>query len=177
MFSAEQAKGLSMIFLETVGQETATTKRVLAAVPESQLDFKLGEKGRTARELMWHLVRSEEWFGGGVAAGDFSADGSEGPAPATASEIVAHYERHLPPVIEKLQALSGEQLAKPVNFFNILNLPLVLYLDLWIRHTVHHRGQLSAYLRAMNARVPDIYGGSADEPFEMPAGTTSGNGS
>jgi uncharacterized damage-inducible protein DinB len=45
----------------------------------------------------------------------------------------------------------------------------VLYLDVWMHHTIHHRGQLSTYLRAMNARVPDIYGGSADEQFEMPA--------
>jgi uncharacterized damage-inducible protein DinB len=169
MFSAEQAKGLSTIFLETLRNEIGTTRRVLAAVPESQLDFKLGEKGRTARELMWHLARSEEWFAGCIAAGDFNADGSEGQAPGKAADIVAHYDQHLPPVVEKLQALPGEQLAKSANFFNVLNLPLVLYLDVWIRHTVHHRGQLSAYLRAMNARVPDIYGGSADEPFEMPA--------
>jgi uncharacterized damage-inducible protein DinB len=51
----------------------------------------------------------------------------------------------------------------------VFNLPLVLYMDFWIKHTVHHRGQLSMQLRAMNARVPDIYGGSADEPFAMPA--------
>jgi hypothetical protein len=56
-----------------------------------------------------------------------------------------------------------------VSFFNVFNLPLVLYMDFWIKHTVHHRGQLSMHLRAMNARVPDIYGGSADEPFAMPA--------
>jgi uncharacterized damage-inducible protein DinB len=41
--------------------------------------------------------------------------------------------------------------------------------DFWIKHTVHHRGQLSMQLRAMNAHVPDIYAGSADEPFQMPA--------
>jgi hypothetical protein len=63
----------------------------------------------------------------------------------------------------------GEKLAAFVNFFNAFNLPLVLYMDFWIKHTVHHRGQLSMHLRAMNAHVPDIYGGSADEPFGKPA--------
>ena len=169
MFSADQAKGLSVVFLQSVGSEVPTTRRVLAAVPEAQLDFKLGEKGRTARELMWHLVRSEEWFAKGIAAGDFSADPSDGPSPATVAEILAHYDQQVPATIEKLQALSGEQLGAPVNFFGAFNLPLVLYIDFWMHHTVHHRGQLSAYLRAMNAHVPDIYGGSADEPFEMPA--------
>jgi uncharacterized damage-inducible protein DinB len=169
MFTPEQAKGLSMVFLQGLGTEVPTTRRVLAAVPEAQLDFKLGEKGRTARELMWHLIRGEEWFANGIAAVDFSADAAEGPAPATAAEIVAYYDQHVPEAVEKLHALSGEQLAKSVNVFNVFNLPLVLYIDFWIKHTVHHRGQLSAYLRAMNAHVPDIYGGSADEPFQMPA--------
>jgi hypothetical protein len=75
----------------------------------------------------------------------------------------------VPPIADKIGALSGEKLAAPANFFNVFNLPLVLYMDFWIKHTVHHRGQLSMQLRAMNARVPDIYGGSADEPFAMPA--------
>ena len=169
MFSPDQAKGIAQVFLQSLSTEVPTTKRVLACVPEAQMDFKLGEKGRTARELMWHLAHSEEWFAGCIAAGDFSADPSDGPAPATAAEVLAHYEEHVPPIIEKLQALSGEQLATPVSFFGAFNLPLVLYIDFWIHHTIHHRGQLSTYLRAMNAHVPDIYGGSADEPLEMPA--------
>jgi uncharacterized damage-inducible protein DinB len=169
MFSPDQAKGLALVFLQSLGNEVPTTRRVLAAVPDAQLDFKLGEKGRTTRELMWHIVRSEIWFAGGVAAGDFRADASEGPAPATVAEIVACHDRELPPSLEKITALSGDTLATPVSFFGAFNLPLVLYLDFWIKHTVHHRGQLSMHLRAMNAHVPDIYGGSADEPFQMPA--------
>jgi uncharacterized damage-inducible protein DinB len=171
MFSPEQAKGLSMVFLQGISTEVPTTRRVLAAMPEGRLDFKLGDKGRTAGELMWHIVRSEEWFARGVAAGDFSADGAEGPPPATVAEILAYYDAHVPAAVDKLHALTGEQLAAPVNFFNVFHLPLVLYMDFWAKHTVHHRGQLSTYLRAMNARVPDIYGGSADEPFQMPAAT------
>jgi uncharacterized damage-inducible protein DinB len=61
-------------------------------------------------------------------------------------------------------------LAKVVEFFGVMNLPNVLYLGFWNSHSIHHRGQLSTYLRAMNAHVPSIYGGSADEPFVMPAG-------
>jgi uncharacterized damage-inducible protein DinB len=169
MFTPEQAKGMSMVFLQGLSKEIPTTRRVLEAIPESQLDFKLGEKGRTARELMWHIVQSEEWFAKGIAAGDFNVTSEEGAAPASKAEILAYYDQHVPPVIEKLNALSGEQLATPLNFFNVFNLPAVLYLDFWAKHTVHHRGQLSTYARALNAHVPDIYGGSADEPFQMPA--------
>jgi len=169
MFTPDQAKGLSMVFLHSLGSEIPTTRRVLAAVPADQLDFKLGEKGRTTRELMWHLAHSEDWFGECIAAGSFEGDPSDGPAPATTAEILAYYDQHAPALPDKLGVLSGEQLASPTGFFNVFNLPLVLYMDFWIKHTVHHRGQLSMHLRAMNAHVPDIYGGSADEPFQMPA--------
>ena len=47
----------------------------------------------------------------------------------------------------------------------IMNFPAVVYLQFLNNHMIHHRGQLSTYLRAMNAHVPSIYGGSADEPF------------
>lgn len=169
MFSPDQAKGLSMVFLQGMGSEVPTTKRVLAAVPEGQLEFKLGEKGRTTRELMWHIVRSEEWFAKAVIDGAFDMQWSDGAAPGTVAEIVAHYDQHVPALVAQIHGVSGEQLAKQANFFNVLNLPLVLYMDVWVKHTVHHRGQLSMHLRAMNAHVPDIYGGSADEPFQMPA--------
>ncbi|MFN7998596.1 MAG: DinB family protein [Bryobacteraceae bacterium] len=169
MFSPDQAKSLSMVLLKGLSTEIPTTRRVLAAMPDAQLDFKLGEKGRTMRELAWHLVRSEEWFAGGVLAGEFDSNWSDGTGPATVAEILAHYDQHVPSTVAKLDGLSGEQLAKPVNFFNVFTLPLVLYIDFWAKHSVHHRGQLSTYLRAVNAHVPDIYGGSADEPFQMPA--------
>jgi uncharacterized damage-inducible protein DinB len=165
----EQAKLLAEVFVNQLEDEFKTTKRVLAAVPEDRLDYKLGEKGRTARELMWHIVGSEIWFGSGLAAGEFAAPGEEEPAPPTVAEMVAVFETQVPPVIEKVKALTGERLATPMNFFNVMNVPAVLYLPFWASHTIHHRGQLSTYLRAMNARVPDIYGGSADEPFQMPA--------
>ena len=83
--------------------------------------------------------------------------------------MVAFYEKSLPAALAKVKALSGEDLAKVISFFNVFNLPNVMYLNFMNSHSIHHRGQLSTYLRAMNAHVPSIYGGSADEPFEMPA--------
>ncbi|SRR5579871_2658797 len=169
MLTPDQAKLLSRVYLQSLENEIPITRRVLAAVPENQLDFKLGDKGRTARELMWHLARSEAWFGSCVVAGNFDSDGSDGPAPETGAEILAYYDEHVPPVSGRIANLSGEHLAQVASFFGVFNLPVVLYVDFWIKHTVHHRGQLSMQIRAMNGRVPDIYGGSADEPFQMPA--------
>lgn len=168
MFTPEQAKTIADLFLLLIERETQTTRRVLQAVPADQLEFKLGDKGRTTRELMWHVVTSDSWFGDSIAAGSFAAEGGQPPAPASKDEMLAVYEKNVPAAIAKCRALTGERLATMVNFLNVFNLPLVLYLNVWMVHTVHHRAQLATYLRAMNAHVPDIYGGSADEPFQMP---------
>lgn len=166
-----EAKGLSQMFLAGVERESQTTRKVVAAIPENQLDFKLGDKGRTARELAWHLVASEIWFADGIFKGDFTTPEAEMPAKASVKDILAVYDT-LPAKINKLKGMSGDDLAKEVSFFGVMNFPNVTYLGFLSNHSIHHRGQLSAYLRAMNAHVPSIYGGSADEPFQMPAGAS-----
>ncbi len=167
----QEAQGLATYLLQHLDQEHATTRKVLAAVPGEQLNFKLGEKGRTAAELMWHLVQSERWFGEGIANLNLHAFADEGAPPRTAGEIVATFDREIPGIITKVKSLTAEQLATPVDFAGFAKLPVVIYIGWWAHHTIHHRGQLSTYLRAMNAHVPSIYGGSADEPFE--AATTA----
>ncbi len=79
------------------------------------------------------------------------------------------FDRDVVPLLERVKSLTPEQLATPVNFMNFANLPAVIYIGWWANHMIHHRGQLSTYLRAMNAHVPSIYGGSADEPYGMAA--------
>jgi uncharacterized damage-inducible protein DinB len=164
-----EAKAIADVLLGGVESEYPTTRKILAALPENQLEFKLGEKGRTARELAWHLAASEVWFADGIASRDFSKPETPMPADATVADVVAFYEKEMPAHIARIKSLSGEDLAKEVSFFGFMNSPNVLYLGFLTNHSVHHRGQLSAYLRAMNAHVPSIYGGSADEPFQMPA--------
>ena len=70
--SPAEAKSLAGMLIEGIEREYEITKKVVAAVPPDQMDFKLGEKGRTMRELTWHLIASEAWFGEAIATGDFS---------------------------------------------------------------------------------------------------------
>lgn len=166
--SAEQAQGLAMVLIQSIEQEIPTTTKILAAVPQDKLNFTLGEKGRSAKDLMWHMVQADIMFTGGVAAGQFARPEAEA-APATSQEIAARYESGVTAALAKVKALSGAQLAAPLNFMGAFNMPAVMYLQFLNNHSIHHRGQLSTYLRAMNAHVPSIYGGSADEPYQMPA--------
>ena len=167
----QEAQGLAMYMCQHLEMERQITRRILAALPEEQLNFKLGEKGRTAAELSWHLIQSERGFAEGVAGFSFNAWPDESHAPATVAEIVAAYDRDVSPLVERLKTMTGEQLATPVSFMGMAPLPVVFYIGWMAHHTIHHRAQLSTYLRAMNAHVPAIYGGSADEP--MAAAATS----
>ena len=164
-----EAKGLAMMMVQGLEREYETTKKVVAALPENQLNFKLGDKGRTACELAWHLISSEAWFADGIIAGDFSRPEPDCPANITVAQMSAGYAEAMPAKFAQIKAMSGEDLAKIVSFFNVFQMPNATYLGFWNNHSIHHRGQLSTYLRAMNAHVPSIYGGSADEPFVMPA--------
>ncbi len=162
-----EAKLLAGILISGIEREYETTKRVIEAVPEDQLDFKLGEKGRTMRELAWHLIASEAWFADVIRTGDFSQ--AEAAASGGVKEMAAFYAKEVPAKIARMKELSGDQLANIVNFFGVMKVPNVMLIGFMNSHSIHHRGQLSAYLRAVNAHVPSIYGGSADEPFDMTA--------
>lgn len=170
MFTPEQAQGMAMFLIQGIENEYTITKKVLAALPEGEKSFKLGDKGRTAQELHWHIVSSELWFLDGIAAGQFGPD--ERPMPATVKEAVDMYAKEFGPKLAKVKELSAEKLAAVVPFFH-MSMPNVVYLSFLSNHSIHHRGQLSTYVRAMNGHVPSIYGGSADEPYDMPAAATA----
>jgi len=168
MIPAAQAKAMADAFLNSIEREFPTTRKVIAAIPEDRTSFKLGEKGRTAAELAWHLIQTEAWFAESLPAGSFGPE-SQAPVPGSVAEMVRWYDQNVPALTEKVKALGGEEFARTLDFFGVFHLPAFAYLNFWMVHSIHHRGYLAAYLRAMNAHVPSIYGGSADEPFQMPA--------
>src|SRR5262245_23667954 len=112
--SPAEAKALADMFIGGIEREAQTTRRVIAAIPENQLDFKLGEKGRTARELAWHLIAADTWFVEGVAKGDFSHPEKEAPPNASVNDMLAYYDE-FPAKVEKLKSLSGDDLAKVIS--------------------------------------------------------------
>jgi uncharacterized damage-inducible protein DinB len=162
---ANAATGLKMYFVQNMKNEYAITKKVLSAVPENRKDYTPHATSRKAGDLAWHIVASELWFMDGVIKGKFEMTSGEPPSPPTIAEAVAEYEKGFTSLMPAVEALSGDHLAKVVDFFG-MKLPTVVYMGFASNHTIHHRGQLSSYLRPMGAKVPDIYGGSADEPFQ-----------
>ncbi len=161
----EQGKLLCKVFADTIQNESETTKKVIRAIPEDKKDYKPEAKAKTAHELAWHIATAEVWFLDGVLAGQFVMD--EGPAaPPTIGGVLEWYETNHRDRVNKLNALAADKLVKPISLFGIMELPAVAYLNFLNLHSAHHRGQLSTYLRPMGSKVPSIYGGSADEPFQ-----------
>ncbi len=141
--------------------EFGTTKKVLAAVKDG--DWKPDPKSRSAKELAWHIVSSEVWFLNGIANQDFTP--SDATMPATLQEMISYYDSEYPKAMARVRALSPDKLAQIVDFYG-MKLPNISYLGFALVHSVHHRAQLSTYLRPLGGKCPDIYGGSADVPWE-----------
>jgi len=165
----EQGKFLCKIFCDTIQNEFETTKKVIRAVPDDKKSYKPDPKSMTAHELAWHIATSEVFFLDGVLAGKFEMSGEQPAPPPTIGAILEWYDNVHKERIAKLQSLAADKLVQSLEFFGVMQLPAVAFLNLMNLHTSHHRGQLSTYLRPMGAKVPSIYGGSADEPFQAGA--------
>src|SRR5260370_6542192 len=168
--SPEQAQGLAMVLIQGIEREIPTTTKILAAVPQDKLGFRLGDKGRTAQDLMWHIVGSDLMFAEGVAAGEFVRPQMPA-APDSSQEIASRYESGLTAALAKVKALNGAQLAKPINFMNVFEMPAVIFLQVLHKHCIHHPGPISTHLRAMKTHRPSIYRGRAEQPLPLPGET------
>ena len=94
------------------------------------------------------------------------------PDLKTPADVVAWYDEKIPGLLAKAAGLPAEKLAQPIQFA-IWNEPAVTFLAMSLKHGIHHRGQLSAYLRPMGAKVPSIYGESHDSKLAREAAQTS----
>jgi uncharacterized damage-inducible protein DinB len=159
-------KALCGVFVKGLQSEFPITSKVLAAVPDQNTDYRPDAKSKTALELAWHIAATDIWFIHGIAGHNFQIAPPEMPAGVkTGAEISAWYDKAIVEEMPKIDAMTAEQLGTPVDFFGMANFPAVFYLQFMNNHTIHHRGQLSTYLRAMGGKCPSIYGGSADEPM------------
>ncbi len=153
------------LILSTIAAESRTTRKVIAAVPEAAKGYRPDPKSKTAHELAWHIAEPEVKFLDSIADLQFTM-GEPPAAPATIAGILAWYDENFPRALKRVRDMTPEQLLTPVDFFGIMKEPMLKYLLLVMNHSVHHRGQLATYLRPMGSKVPSIYGGSADEPFQ-----------
>ena len=159
----EQALFLRDNAIRNFKTEQPVTQRVIEAIPIDKGDYRPEEFAKTAIELARHIAGAEHLFINSVITGAFEFGGTSPMAGMTTSaEVARWYAESSRQDLEKLATVPADALLKVIDFRGLFQLPAVAYLDFSIRHIVHHRGQLSVYLRPMGAKVPAIYGESYD---------------
>jgi len=146
--------------------EMPTFVKVLKALPAGKLDYRPHPKSRTAGELAWLLVSSEGALVRLVDTG--TIEWKETPPPARVEEIVTAFEKNAAALDERLARLEGAAWEKKGRFV-MEGMPpwedsVGQFVWGFLFDSIHHRGQLTTYLRPMGGKVPSIYGPSADDP-------------
>jgi len=157
-------------------QEMATTRKVLERIPADKLDWQPHNKSWPMGDLATHLCNLPEWVGITLKQDSFDLAPPGGEPPRAKpveshAEILTRFDQAVTAARALLAEAGDEQLRQPWTLLRggqaLFTLPRVAVLRGFVlNHMIHHRGQLSVYLRLNDVPVPSIYGPSADEsPF------------
>ena len=153
-------------FGQCLKSEVPRFVRVLKAVPGDQLGYRPHPRSTSAGELVWMLACELDDASVVIAKGEVAY--APKPAPAEVSAMVAAYEKNAAALRRRVARLKDSAWKKKARFLVDGNVaweaPLGDMLWGFLFDAIHHRGQLSTYLRPMGAKVPSIYGPSADDP-------------
>ncbi len=160
----QEASTVANFLIADFAQEMQTTERILGAVPADRLDYQPDSKSKSGLGLVRHITLEDEWILTCITNGVFTPppDDSDACGIMNPGDAVAQYKDKVAAALEGVRGLSGEQLVEVIDLLGMMQAPRVTFLAMAVKHSVHHRGQLSTYLRPMGGTVPGIYGPSAD---------------
>lgn len=167
---------LSQALLPEIDQETATTRRVLERIPEDRLDWKPHAKSMSLRQLGAHVANLMNWGKITLQEDEFdvaqpaNAKMSGMPTAESKQEMLESFDRLAAEFRELLQGADDAVFGQPWTLRNgdhvIFTQPKAAVLRGFVmNHLIHHRGQLTVYLRLNDVPVPSVYGPTADEPM------------
>lgn len=148
------------LFTDFWTKEAKTTRKVLSRIPEGS-DYRPDPKSRTAHEIAWQIVCEEKMLIEALENG--KAEWNPPPLPATMKEVLDTYEKQSAEMAERWSELPVERWDGKLEFFGSER-PASPMAWGFLFDIVHHRGQITTYLRPMGSKVPQIYGPSGDEP-------------
>lgn len=150
--------------------EAATTRRLLERVPQDSFTWKPHEKSMTLGRLSGHVAELPKFFAAILTQDeiDFSSGNYQPFAPQSTDELVAAFDKNVADALELLGGQSDDVYFKAWRMRNgekvFFELPRMAALrSMGLNHFIHHRGQLSVYLRLLDVPLPSIYGPSADD--------------
>ena len=149
--------------------ETGTTRRLLERVPADRLAWKPHEKSMTLGRLATHVAEVPAWGKMALDRTEFNIEGPYRPAAGnTPAEILALFDENVAATRKKLQEVGDGELMAMWTLKSegkeVFSMPRIGVLRTMVmNHMIHHRGQLSVYLRENDVPLPPIYGPTADE--------------
>jgi uncharacterized damage-inducible protein DinB len=164
--------GLKQQFLDSFDRETATTLKLLRAYPTAQSEMRPHPTSMSARELSWIFVVEM-----GVASAAITdqltlsedAPPQIPPPPATLAEVIGAFESARTEYRALVERTPEDTLQETFRFYvgpkTVGDVAKLQFMWLMLNDSIHHRGQLSVYLRMTGSKVPSIYGPSRDEPW------------
>ena len=154
------------LFIKHWNTEEPKFGKVLGAVPD-QLSYRPHERSPSAGELAWQLAEEQRVLNEMLDTGAVNWAMKRRPHPATIAEIITAWDEQTEALRKKVNALDDGKCSAPVTFYidgkeggrgNVEE-----YLWGFLHDMIHHRGQLTVYIRPMGGKVPGIYGPSGDE--------------
>lgn len=162
--------GMNHAFLGELVHEAASTQKMLALVPADKADYTPHEKSFSLGALAVHVAEMYGWVAMTVNTDelDFATYTYNPPPFTTGDELVARVDRYVAEGRAALAATNDDALGQPWTLRSgehvMFTMPRSQCLrSMVFNHIVHHRGQLSVYLRLLNVPLPGMYGPSADE--------------
>jgi uncharacterized damage-inducible protein DinB len=164
--------GLNESIIVEFQQEAKTTRKLLERVPQDALGWKPHEKSMTMERLALHITELFGWPRTVLTTDelDFSKMEYKPPKMNAISDLLELFDTSVAEGLNLLKAQTDSQLLQSWKlrsgeqvFFEMPRLAVLR--SMVLNHSIHHRGQLSVYLRLKNVPLPSIYGPSADEPM------------
>ena len=140
--------------------ESKTTRKVLERIPDGST-YKPDPKSRTAQQIAWQIVCEEKMIIEALENG--KAEWAPPPMPASMKDVLAAYDAQSAGMADRWHALPDERWNGTLEFFGNRR-PASPMAWSFLFDIVHHRGQITTYLRPMGSTVPQVYGPSGDEP-------------
>jgi uncharacterized damage-inducible protein DinB len=156
-------------FLDSFKREHATTMKVVHALPAEAAEFRPHPRSNSARQLAFTFLLEQKLMMAALKD-SLKMSGAFPEAPESIKDIIEEFEADFPKVCSLVESVSEESLTKTVQFPvgpgpKMGDWAKMDFLWFILCDQIHHRGQLSVYVRMAGGRVPSIYGPSADEPW------------
>jgi uncharacterized damage-inducible protein DinB len=155
-------------FRKFYDRESGVTRKVLSAFPGHEAEFKPHDRSNSAKALASTFV-IEQIMILKALKGEFSLGGGWPKTADTWDGLLAEFDAGREEILQLLGNANNDSLDGTIVFFTgpgkTGDIPLADFVNFMTHDQIHHRGQLSVYLRMAGGKVPAIYGPSADEPW------------